>query len=252
MRCWAARPPTTWWAAARPSSDTFYGNGGTDYVYGNGGNVTLCGAGGTEFLSGGSGFNTLIGRRTRMGRQQRLQRIRRRHRVNGGTDLFYGGVGTNLMYEGSGTDVFAGNAGTDFIFGGTGRPSSMAAAARMWSPPGRATNISRRASARPIFNDTAANLTAGRFDQIDNFKGAQSDGTGTFIYLPTQNAGNTSFVNTNGGTAIITPATASVSGQSEIFVSGVSAGLVASSDAFHALIPPGQPARFDNRPRRPR
>ncbi len=67
-----------------------------------------------------------------------------------------------------------------------------------------------------LLNESAANLTAGRLDRIDNFQTASGTG-GTYIDLPGANAASTTFVAVGGGTAILTSANGG-SGTAAIFV----------------------------------
>jgi Ca2+-binding RTX toxin-like protein len=199
------------------SSDTFYGNGGTDFIYGGPGSTLVYGGSGTEDFSGGSGSNQLIGSTQAAGFDI----------FNGGTgsDTFYAGIGTNLLYEGAGTDIFAGNAGTDYIYGGSGRSYIYGGTGTDVITTGAAGQYVKAGSGHTFFNDIAANLTAGRFDQIDNFAG----GGGTNLYLPTAAQGSTSFVSQNGGTAVLTAVSG---GTAEIFASNTDVATVQAHTYF--------------------
>jgi Ca2+-binding RTX toxin-like protein len=207
-------------------TDYFYGNGGQDYVYGRGGATVLVGAGGAEYLSGGTGFNELVGA------QQADSHGNTGFNVlqgGSGTDLFYGGIGTNLFEEGSGTDAFKGSSGTDLIYGGSGQSFVYGGSGTDVITTGAGNQYVQAGTGQTYLNETAANLHAGRFDQVDNFKGAQADGTGTFLYLPNAVQGSTSFVSQNGGTAILT---AVGGGTAEVFVSNTNVASVQAQTHF--------------------
>jgi Ca2+-binding RTX toxin-like protein len=201
------------------STDVFYGTTGNDYVYGHGGTVDLVGGNGNEFLSGGSGSNELDDR------QQQGQVGLSELVGSTGTDLFYGGVGTNLMYGGSGTDTFVGSSGTDFVYGGAGRSFTYSGSGTDVVTTGAGNDYVQAGSGSLYFNDTAANLHAGRFDQLDGFSGSRS----TDLYLPTAVQGSTSFVSQNGGTAITT---AIGGGIAEVFVSNSAVAQVQAHTHF--------------------
>ena len=203
--------------ATSGSSDTFYGNGGTDFVYGGAGSTVLYGAGGTEDLTGGSGFNELVGSTQAPGFDI----------LNGGsgTDLFYAGIGTNLLYEGVGTDTFAGNAGTDYIYGGAGRSFVYGGSGTDVVTTGAGNQYVSAGTGTTYFNDTAANLHAGRSDEVDGF----SHGSGTYLYLPTAVQSATSFIAQSGGTAVVTAVSG---GTATIFLPGAAVANVQAHTHF--------------------
>ena len=200
------------------SKDVFYGTGGTDFVYGGPGATELIGGSGTEDLTGGAGSNQLIGSN---------QSTSALNIFNGGsgTDVFDAGVGTNLLYEGTGTDVLAGNAGTDYVYGGAGHSFIYGGSGTDVITTGAADQYIKAGSGSTFFNDTAANLRAGRFDQIDNFAGGQ----GTNLYMPTAELRATTFVAQAGGTAVLT---AVGGGTAEIFAAGADIATVQAHTHF--------------------
>ena len=82
-----------------------------------------------------------------------------------------------------------------------------------------------------LFFDGPAHLTAGRYDQIDNFQAA-SGTNGTFIDLPTANAATTGFVDIAGGVFVYTPSTDG-SGFADILIHGnIDAATVKAQTTF--------------------
>jgi hypothetical protein len=98
-------------------------------------------------------------------------------------------------------------------------------------PPIPLTIPSPKPSGRDLFLDQAAYLTKGRIDHINNFQHANG-ANGTLIDVPHILSASTNFVASNGGTMIEMPASASSSGMSEIFVSGVAPTVVQAQTFF--------------------
>ena len=217
--------------AGTASQDTFYGKSGHDTVTGGDGTTTLYGGSGTEVLNGGGGTNVLFagsGTNTLNGLMQADS-----HGMTGqntlyggaGVDLFYAGAGLNALHEGSGTDYFASDAGTDTIYGGSGHSYVYGGTGSQTIYTGTGNQYVQAGGGVTNFFETAANMKAGRFDQIDGFSGGKS----TDIFLPAADKGATSFVAQNGGTAILTAVNG---GQAELFVSNISAAVVGAHTHF--------------------
>ena len=213
------------------SHDTFYAKGGHDTVTGGGGTTTLYGGSGTEVLNGGGGTNILFagsGMNTLNGLMQADS-----HGLTGtnilyggsGTDLFYAGAAVNQLHEGSGTDYFASNAGTNTIYGGSGHSYVYGGTGSQTIYTGPGNQYVQAGGGITNFFETAANMKAGRFDQIDGFSGGKS----TDVYIPLADKGATSFVAQNGGTAILT---AVGGGYAELFVSSATVAAVQAHTHF--------------------
>ncbi len=200
------------------SQDTFYGKTGNDTVTGGDGTTTLYGGSGTETLKGGGGRNVSYagsGKNTLYGLLQAdSQGLSGQNTLYGGTglDLFYAGAGSNALHEGSGTDYFASDAGTDTIYGGSGHSYIYGGTGSQTIFTGSGNQYVQAGGGVTNVFETAGDLTAGRFDEIDGFSGGRS----TDIFLPAADRGATSFVAQNRGTAILTAVSG---GQAELFVS---------------------------------
>jgi len=187
--------------------DRFTGGGGTDYVAGGAGTTVLVGGAFTGEFDQFTGSN--------------------------GTDYVNGGAGVSVLNEGSGTDVFHGGTGTAYINGGTGSSAIYGGSGSDFVYTGAANQFVSAGTGTTVFEDVAAHLTNGRYDQIDNFQTATPASTGTFVYLPQGEANSTNFYDTNGGTLIDTLATDGSQGHAAVFVSGVSAATVKEQTFFN-------------------
>ncbi len=153
---------------------------------------------------------------------------------NAGTDYDYAGIGTNVLVEGSGTDTFHGSSGTDYVYGGSGSSFVFGGSGTDFVYTGSGNQYLSAGTGNTFFEETAADLTSGRFDQIDHFQTASTvtGGKCTFIYMPAADASVTQFADANGGTMVYTPAV-NGSGNADIFVSGVNAATVKQQTVFN-------------------
>ena len=209
------------------SVDTFYGSGGTDTVTAKAGSLTLYAGTGKTTLNGGTGTSTIFtgsGTNTITGGSGKTV-IYGGTGAKAGVNIEYAGTGTTQLYEGSGTDYFASNAGTCTIYGGSGKSLIYGGTGSQTIFTGAGNQTVSCGGGTTAFFETAANMTAGRWDQIDGFWGAKA----TELYVPSAAADRTWFSPVNGGTSITT---AVAGGVSQLFVSGVDTRTVAAHTHF--------------------
>ena len=201
--------------------------GGNDYLYGGASGSTnvmaaLSGTAGTDRFYAGAGYNDFldgggIGNEYMYG--------------GAGTDYFRGGAGTNVLVEGTHSDEFHGTTGTDYVYGTAAASKVYGGSGTDYVYTGAASQYFYSGTGKEYFYQEPNTQTHGRVDVLDNFQ-IQNGAKGTFVFLPTADASHTTFVASNTGTYIVSPATDGSGGNADIFVPNVAPSTVKAQTYF--------------------